>query len=275
MTRRSFLAAAGLAIAAPGDGGSRINAARLRQYLEELSVFGRPAGGTFADGVSRVGFSDADMAGRAYVMKKMRGAGLDPRIDTAGNIWLRAGIGGFNAFYRFNHSAFKSIPVPTTPTEIGIDDDGAVFLGDWNGTIRKSTNFGQTFSVWATGLDHVFNIAPAPDGTDVWIVANSTSKDKVFKYANAAGRLSGSQTATSSFGLAGGNANPKDIVTDGTSLWVVDDGSSVDKVFKYTVTGSPQGSWAIDPANARPTGLTVDKDDKVPIKEVKVQPLRR
>lgn len=88
MTRRTFLAATGLAMAAPRD-GSRINAARLRQHLEELSVFGRPAGGTFADGVSRVGFSDADVAGRVYVMKKMRSAGLDPRVDAAGNIWAR------------------------------------------------------------------------------------------------------------------------------------------------------------------------------------------
>jgi N-carbamoyl-L-amino-acid hydrolase len=89
MTRRTFLGAAGMALPAAGDGVPRINAARLRQRLEELSVFGRPAGGTFADGVSRVGFSDADVAGRAYVMKLMRNAGLDPRVDTAGNISAR------------------------------------------------------------------------------------------------------------------------------------------------------------------------------------------
>jgi N-carbamoyl-L-amino-acid hydrolase len=86
MTRRRFLgAAAGLAAAAP----ARINAARLRRHIEELSVFGRPASGTFADGVTRIGFSDADVAGRAYVTKVMRSAGLDPRIDAAGNIWAR------------------------------------------------------------------------------------------------------------------------------------------------------------------------------------------
>ena len=36
--------------------------------LEALSVFGRPAGETFADGVSRVAYSEADIAGRQYVM---------------------------------------------------------------------------------------------------------------------------------------------------------------------------------------------------------------
>lgn len=50
----------------------RINPDRLRESLEGLSLYGRPAGGTFADGVSRVGFSDADVAGRNYVMQRMR-----------------------------------------------------------------------------------------------------------------------------------------------------------------------------------------------------------
>src|SRR5512146_2643166 len=64
----------------------RIDAARLQQSLEGLSVYGRPAGGTFADGVSRVAYSDADIAGRKYAMELMRAEGLDPRLDTAGNI---------------------------------------------------------------------------------------------------------------------------------------------------------------------------------------------
>lgn len=63
-----------------------INAARLQQSLEELSKFGRRAGGTFADGVSRVAYSDADVAGRAYAMQLMRNAGLNPTIDAAGNL---------------------------------------------------------------------------------------------------------------------------------------------------------------------------------------------
>lgn len=63
-----------------------INAARLQQSLEELSKFGRRAGGIFADGVSRVAYSDADVAGRAYAMQLMRNAGLNPTIDAAGNL---------------------------------------------------------------------------------------------------------------------------------------------------------------------------------------------
>jgi N-carbamoyl-L-amino-acid hydrolase len=88
MNRRQFVG--GLAAAAwAAPGAPTINAARLRTHLEELSVYGRPAGGTFADGVSRVAYSDADVAGRAYVRKLMDTAGLKTRIDAAGNIYGR------------------------------------------------------------------------------------------------------------------------------------------------------------------------------------------
>jgi len=94
-TRRTFLTgltavsagtAFALRAAAPSSTSLRVNATRLQQTLEELSVFGRPAGGTFADGVSRIAYSEADVAGRKYVVNLMRKAGLDPKIDTAGNI---------------------------------------------------------------------------------------------------------------------------------------------------------------------------------------------
>jgi hypothetical protein len=95
----------------------------------------------------------------------------------------------------------------------------------------------------------------ATDGTDVWLLDNR--QDRVFRYAGAAGRRSGSQSAVGSFALASGNTNPKGIVTDGSHFWVVNDGSP-DKVFKYTLTGALLGSWVIDVANASPTGLTID-----------------
>ena len=65
----------------------RVDARALRARIEALSVFGRPAGGTFADGVSRTAYSDADVEGRRYVMGLMKAAGLQPRLDAAGNIF--------------------------------------------------------------------------------------------------------------------------------------------------------------------------------------------
>jgi beta-ureidopropionase / N-carbamoyl-L-amino-acid hydrolase len=55
---------------------------RVQQHLTELSRIGaNPEGG-----VSRVAYSDADIAGRAYVKSIMEAAGLDVRIDAAGNL---------------------------------------------------------------------------------------------------------------------------------------------------------------------------------------------
>lgn len=90
LDRRRMILTVAAATALPAMTGAavpaRVNGDRLRVNLEGLSAFGRPAGGGFQDGVSRTAYSDADVAGRAYVMEQMRAAGLAPRIDTAGNI---------------------------------------------------------------------------------------------------------------------------------------------------------------------------------------------
>jgi hypothetical protein len=129
-----------------------------------------------------------------------------------------------------------------------VDANRKVFVYDTAGILLGSWTAGTMAS----------NATPegiATNGTDVWIV--DSKSDKVFKYAGAASRLSGSQNAAGSFNLNSGNTSPKDIVTDGSSLWVVND-SSTNKVFKYTVAGSLQGSWTISGANTTPTGITID-----------------
>jgi hypothetical protein len=123
---------------------------------------------------------------------------------------------------------------------------GGILLGSWSAG-------GLGSSATLTGI--------ATDGTDIWLV--DSTADKVYDYAGAASRLSGSQSAASSFSLftkkQGGSTNPQDIVTDGTSFWVVD-GTAL-KVFKYTLSGSLLGSWAIDPANTKPTGITINPNN--------------
>lgn len=87
MRRRDFISAcsAGALLAAPA--APRIGEDTLQAQLTALSAFGRPAGGNFASGVSRVGYSDEDIAGRNYVMSLMQKAGAQLRIDAAGNIF--------------------------------------------------------------------------------------------------------------------------------------------------------------------------------------------
>jgi N-carbamoyl-L-amino-acid hydrolase len=60
-----------------------VNQDRLWKTLEKLGTFGRNPEG----GVSRVGFTEADLAGRAYVIGLMKEAGLEVRVDPAGNIF--------------------------------------------------------------------------------------------------------------------------------------------------------------------------------------------
>ena len=83
MNRRDFMSAVALAPLVRAAGSPRVNGARLRSHLEKLSEFGRPAGGAFADGVSRVAYSDADVAARRYAMGLMETAGLKARKRAA------------------------------------------------------------------------------------------------------------------------------------------------------------------------------------------------
>ncbi|MEO8359400.1 MAG: hypothetical protein ABI672_05165 [Vicinamibacteria bacterium] len=75
MNRRTFskgvsllALAPSLAAAQTGTTPLSVNADRPRKRLEDLSMFGRPPGGTFADGVSRTGFSDADDPARTLTV---------------------------------------------------------------------------------------------------------------------------------------------------------------------------------------------------------------
>src|SRR5688500_20335272 len=94
ISRRSFLSLAGAAALARPSFASRaaqsmpsIDAARLRNRLERLSYHGRPSGGTFADGVSRVAYSTGDLTARAWIIDEIKQAEIAPRIDAAGNIY--------------------------------------------------------------------------------------------------------------------------------------------------------------------------------------------
>lgn len=60
-----------------------VNSQRLQSSLLKLSDYGRNPDG----GVTRLGYSEADMAAREYVVGLMKDAGLSVRIDPAGNIF--------------------------------------------------------------------------------------------------------------------------------------------------------------------------------------------
>jgi N-carbamoyl-L-amino-acid hydrolase len=96
MNRRRFAAslATGLAAAALSKTGIaqaivqprrqplRVNGARVNERLGVLSQFGRNPQG----GVTRLAYTEPDRQARASIMEWMRAAGLDARIDLAGNV---------------------------------------------------------------------------------------------------------------------------------------------------------------------------------------------
>jgi sugar lactone lactonase YvrE len=147
----------------------------------------------------------------------------------------------------------------TAPRGIATTAAGTkVWVVDANRTVYVYSNHGVPLGSWtAGGLSVRAQLTGiATNGTDVWLL--DASADKIYKFAGAATRTSGSQGAASSFSLNHSDSNPTDMVTDGTSIWVVDDGTSSDKVYKYTLAGTLLGSWTIDPADSHPTGIAVN-----------------
>jgi sugar lactone lactonase YvrE len=154
----------------------------------------------------------------------------------------------------------------TNPAPRGIASNASgttQWVVDANKNVYVYSNHGVLLGSWsAGGLSSSATLTGiATNGTDIWLV--DSYADKVYKYTGAASRLSGSQSAASSFNLSNSkknnNSNPQDIVTDGTSFWVVD-GSAL-KVFKYSLSGSLLGSWTMDSANTSPTGITINPNN--------------
>ena len=78
----------GADVARPDESSAQarhINSQRLEVTLEKLSEFGHNPEG----GVTRLGFSQTELDARAYVMSLMKDAGLEIRVDPAGNIFGR------------------------------------------------------------------------------------------------------------------------------------------------------------------------------------------
>jgi hypothetical protein len=163
-----------------------------------------------------------------------------------------APVGTFVESYNLNIS--NSAPRGAASTAAGdkvwvVDANRKVYVYNAGGSLLGSWTAGSLPSnAQAQGI--------ATNGTDIWIV--DSKSDKVYRYAGAATRLSGSQNAASSFNLSGSNKDATDIVQGSGFLWVTNN-TSTDKVFKHTLSGSLVGSWTISAGGGgSPTGITLD-----------------
>ncbi len=131
-------------------------------------------------------------------------------------------------------------------TQWVVDAGGSIFVYDNNGVLQGSwqpqgVGKPEGITVW---------------GNNLWLV--DPTGDRVYFFSGGANVRTGRVNATSSFALNSGNLNSTDIVTDGAHLWVVNNTTTSDKVFRYTTAGVLEGSWTISTTNANPTGLTLD-----------------
>jgi DNA-binding beta-propeller fold protein YncE len=211
-----------------------------------------PEGGSLSRGQATATIAPSDQAAKFYVVN-----------DATPTIF------GTNTAYKYQASGTPQAPFGLSLNDLdprGVATNAAgttQWVVDANKNVYVYSPGGTLLGSWsAGGLSSSATLTGiATNGTDIWLVDSSSAK--VYQYAGAASRLSGSQNAASSFSLPvhghSGNGNPQDLVTDGTSFWVVD--GTAHMVFKYTLSGSLLGSWSIDPANAHPTGITINPNN--------------
>jgi hypothetical protein len=169
-----------------------------------------------------------------------------------------------NAFFTYTTAggAVKQVPLSSndrSPQGVTANADGTrLWVADTKGIIYIYDDQQKLLGKWqANGIEHVAGITT--DGTDIWLVDWKT--DAIYRFAGGCSRLTGKANATSTIRLNSANKNPTDLVTDGQHFWVLNDTSTVDKVFRYSMSGVLEGSWTIDRANSNPTGLTINPED--------------
>jgi uncharacterized repeat protein (TIGR01451 family) len=134
-----------------------------------------------------------------------------------------------------------------------------VWIGDHSGRIYKYTSDGVQVANWSSNINKLQGVTT--NGTHIWTVSDES--DRVYYYPNGTTIANGSSVQPeTSFKLNAYNTNPTDLTTDGTYIWVVNEGNIAggagDMVFKYSLSGTYLGRWQLDAANLRPTGITVD-----------------
>lgn len=90
--------------------------------------------------------------------------------DQEGNIWMIGNpVGGGAAVYKFDGNSFVSHAF-AEPQTVAVDDEsGFVYAGNWFGDIIRTTNGGQSWETWQTGLNIVRDIAPQPENDEIWV----------------------------------------------------------------------------------------------------------
>ncbi len=242
-----FVAASGTLTFAPGQTSRTILIQTTDDAVSEQTetftvALSNAIGASIADGEGEAAIQDDEAPPTKFFVVDDATTNRTYEYAAAGGSVESYGLNGANTTPRgaASTAAGDKVWVVDANKKVYVYNVGGGLLGSWSAG-------GLTGNATVEGI--------ATNGTDVWIV--DAKSDKVFRYTGAASRTSGSQNASSSFALNSGNRDPKDVVTDGVNLWVVND-STTDSVFKYTIAGALLGSWTIAGAGSSPTGITLD-----------------
>ncbi len=105
------------------------------------------------------------------------------REDHDGNLWMSAGIGGGNSFYKFDrtNNAFETFSparvgmTSTTPTAITIAPSGDIYLANWFGQAVRSSNAGDSWESFTDQGIRITSLAFAGNG-DVWVTTPGATR---------------------------------------------------------------------------------------------------
>jgi ligand-binding sensor domain-containing protein len=117
------------------------------------------------------------------------GSGL---VDQSGDLWLLAGIGGGNQFWRYHvqtaqweqFSPANTPLVNTTITKLSIDPQGRIYCGNWYGQVIRYQD--GVWTLVASVGDAVYGIGIEADG-DMWITTLGNGRTGELHRLDAAG----------------------------------------------------------------------------------------
>ncbi|MGE3181933.1 MAG: hypothetical protein AB7N71_09900 [Phycisphaerae bacterium] len=96
--------------------------------------------------------------------------------DANGNLWMASGDSGGSNFYMFDrttgtftqHNAFSTPMSSTTPTATFVDREGRVYLANWFGEVIRTSDNGETWSLFTNQGVRVTSITQQDNG-DFWV----------------------------------------------------------------------------------------------------------
>lgn len=169
-------------------------------------------------------------------------------------------LGRTTAGYAGDGMPLGQATIANQPRGIATSPDGArIWTITTAGQVNvQDTVFNRIGSWIAGGVQMATGIAVS--GRDIYL--SDAGLRRVLVYANAVGRLAGTQLPDRSFPLAADNTDVRDLATNGNFVWTVQAGP-VPMVFVCrATTGRLVGSWLLAAGNTAPTGIAIDVSGK-------------